>query len=456
MIDPLSQYYRSPRPRVQFRSRDCASGPKGYFRFGQNALCYGPFSRTQVAVSNASLLADALLDVSSSADTIQLPFDPSQVADNLRQEIYADDRRSSVVVACMAKLYYFIRPCLWVNLRRRLQKLHFSGWEKIQFPRWPVDCSVDELHKELMLLQLRASGMDRIPFIWFWPDGARSCVIMTHDVETRTGRDFCGQLMDCNDRFRMKASFQIIPEERYSVEQAFLDSIRDRGFEIVVHDLNHDGHLFKDRSIFLERVAKINAYGKAFGAKGFRAGVLYRRQSWFDSLDFSYDMSVPNVAHLDPQRGGCCTVMPYSVGHLTELPVTTTQDYTLFHIMSDYSIDLWKRQIKQIMANHGLISFIVHPDYVVGKREMAVYESLLECLNAWRDEGALWAPTPGEVDDWWRKRAKMDLVQTADGWSIVGPGCARARVAFAREEAGQLVYELAGTTGQIGPSVAPR
>ena len=81
-------------------------------------------------------------------------------------------------------------------------------------------------------------------------------------------------------------------------------------------------------------------------AKGFRAGVLYRKQLWYDALDFEYDMSVPNVAHLDPQRGGCCTVMPYFLGNLLELPVTTTQDYCLFNILNDYSINLWERQIE--------------------------------------------------------------------------------------------------------------
>jgi hypothetical protein len=32
-------------------------------------------------------------------------------------------------------------------------------------------------------------------------------------------------------------------------------------------------------------------------------------------LCFAYDMSIPNVAHLDPQRGGCCTIMPF-IAHI--------------------------------------------------------------------------------------------------------------------------------------------
>ena len=43
--------------------------------------------------------------------------------------------------------------------------------------------------------------------------------------------------MDIDDSFGIKASFQIIPEERYSVSPEFLESIRQRQFEVVVHDL---------------------------------------------------------------------------------------------------------------------------------------------------------------------------------------------------------------------------
>jgi len=132
----------------------------------------------------------------------------------------------------------------------------------------------------------------------------------------------------------------VVPEGRYEVSAAFVKGIRDRGFEVNIQDLNHDGNLFRDQEEFRRRAREINRYGEAYGAKGFRAAVLYRNLDWFDALKFSFDMSVPNVAHLDPQRGGCCTVMPYFVGDILEIPVTTTQDSALFHLLNEYSLDL--------------------------------------------------------------------------------------------------------------------
>lgn len=270
-----------------------------------------------------------------------------------------------------------------------------------------------------------------MPFIWFWPDGAQGCAMMTHDVETTTGRDFCGNLMDLNDTFRIKSAFNIVPESRYAVSPEFIRMIRNRGFEVNVHDLNHDGHLFDEREEFLRRAKRINAYAKQFGSSGFRSGVLYRNQDWFDALDFSYDMSVPNVAHLDPQEGGCCTVMPYFIGDILELPLTATQDYTLFHILDEYSLGLWEQQMRLILEANGLISFIIHPDYIIQKRAQDAYKDLLGTLTRLREEAGVWIALPGEVNRWWRARSKMEIFYEDGAWRIEGENSERAQVAYA-------------------------
>lgn len=442
MNKSLVQYYRCPENYDQFVAPFVLAAESTYFRFGRDLTCYGTYDCHPSAKSPSDPLEDALQDVAMESGNVHLSFSPTEVIDNLRCERYVDDWRYDNALSVLPGIYYLVRPLLHVNIRRHLQKLYLRGWDKIPFPRWPVDTSVDGLLERLLLLSIRASGVEQIPFIWFWPDGAPSCAIMTHDVETAAGRDFSASLMDIDDSFGIKASFQVIPEERYAVTREFLSSIRDRGFEVIVHDLNHDGHLYRTRQQFLARVAKINAYGKEYGANGFRAGVLYRKQVWYDALDFSYDMSVPNVAHLDPQRGGCCTVMPYFIGNILELPVTTVQDYTLFNILGEYSTNLWKRQIEIIIRKHGLMSFIVHPDYISGTRERGIYEELLFDLARLREEKGIWTALPGEVNRWWRQRAKMLLIEDDGVWRIEGEGAGRARIAFASEKDGDLIFTL--------------
>jgi len=123
--------------------------------------------------------------------------------------------------------------------------------------------------------------------------------------------------------------------------------------------------------------------------------------------------------------------MPFFIGKILELPLTTIQDYSLFHVLNDYSIDLWTQQLGLIADAHGLASFIVHPDYIIEKRARATYQALLEHVAQMREAKKLWIALPREVDRWWRERSQMQVVGDGSHWRIEGIGHERARLAFA-------------------------
>jgi len=450
----LSDYYRIPEGLLGRVAISNLPGDVGFFRFGPNVVCYGRCASGVSAKIKNSLLHDASLSVRFNGTELQLPFDPAQVTENLRHERYMRDlvpgRERFVTQEWIRKAYYFVRTFLPISARRHLQRAYFNDWQSRPFPAWPVDFTVDTLHEEFLRLSMLAAGVERVPFIWFWPDDAPNSLIMTHDVETRAGRNFTSQLMDLDESYGFKASFQVIPENRYEVPDKYVQEIRKRGFEFNIHDLNHDGHLYQEREEFLRRAKKINAYGHQYHAKGFRAGAMYRMLDWYDAYEFSYDMSLTNVAHLEPRRGGCCTVFPFFIGRILELPLTTAQDYSVIHILNDYSIDLWKRQLDLIRQRNGLMSFITHPDYLTNRRARKVYEMLLEYIRQMITREKVWAALPGEVDQWWRARSQMKILRKGSCWEIEGPEAERARIAFAVVKDDRLVYEVAGTHDQEG------
>jgi hypothetical protein len=438
----LTDYYRCPEGVADLGPEGKINGLKGFFRFGPDAVCYGQAVGTTRPYVNGNLF-DASNAVQVGQNRVSLPFDVDQVLNNLRYERYVSSRDSWLDAEWTKDVYYRLRPFLPVALRKHLQRIYLRGWQSRTFPSWPVDRSVDVLSEELLALSLRASKREKLPFIWFWPEGHRACAILTHDIETKAGRDLTAKLMDVDEAFGFKASIQVVPEKRYTVSPGFLDTIRSRGFEINVHGLDHDGNLFQDRAAFLERAKRINEYAVLFGARGFRSPTMYRNVDWLQDLNFSYDMSVPNVARLEPQQGGCCTVMPYFLpGGMLELPLTTTQDYTIFNVLNDYSISLWKQQIDVIVKGHGLVSLIVHPDYVFSSRAQDVYRQLLDEVRTLQSNAGVWVALPGEVDRWWRQRHQMKLVQSGGAWTIEGPGSDRAKVAYACLDKGHLVYEV--------------
>lgn len=453
----LVDQFRCPELCLRFDCPASDCSPEGFFRFGDDIVCFAGSPTVPLAKTASQPLHDALGDMRYESSRCVLPFDPVRVLDNLRWERYARNPESvgndHSLDRLIKRAYYGARPFLPVQVRRHLQSLHLSGRRNTPFPNWPVDRTADRFLEKLLVLSIRARGLDRIPFIWFWPEGHSGAAIMTHDVEMPAGVKCCSALMDIDEGYGIRSSFQLVPEERYTTPGALLEEIRVRGFEINVHDLNHDGRLYWKREEFLRRAAKINSYARTLGANGFRAGALYRNLDWYDAFEFSYDMSVPNVGHLDPQAGGCCTVMPYFIGRILELPVTATQDYSLFHILGEYTTELWVRQINLILNGHGLISFIVHPDYLKERRARATYSALLDYLSRLRSQVGLWTALPGEVNEWWRARSQMRLVQEGDSWRIEGPRKEHARLAYASLDGDSVRFTI-GTSVASG-NVAP-
>lgn len=444
----LLESYRCPAECLQnFETGKGIAKEPGYFRQGTEAVFFGRYRPSvETSKDRAQEIGHAHEPVVE-GNRVVLSFDPDEVIDNLRLERYPS-ARFGWKERFLKAIYYELRLFLSERMRVSIQKLRAAGWEHRRFPRWPVDTAVEDLCEDLLGCALRTSGVQSIPFVWFWPAGASGCVLMTHDIETTRGVAFCGELMKTDLEFGMPASFQIVPEERYRVEPEFLDGLRKNGFEVCVQDLNHDGRLFDDRNEFLRRIARINEYGRSFQTRGYRTGALYRKPEWYGDFDFSFDMTIPNVAPLDPQRGGCCTVRPYFIGKILEIPLTTVQDYTLFNILQQPTIDLWKQQVETILSRNGLASFIVHPDYIRRPERLAVYRQLLEYLRAIGEQRNLWFARPSEIDAWWRARSLMEVVRKGDGWKIEGEGAERAVLAFASLVEGKVVYRLAAGSAQ--------
>ncbi len=450
-IQNLIDRYRIPESLAQCSYEDHLSGAEGFFQFGKDTICFGRCTSGRVASSPAAPLHDASVNMLLNGHGPFLPFAPDEIVDNLlRERAFAPYGRSFFKSAVRAT-YYALRPILYKDIRKHFQRTYMNAQSKAGFPTWPLDSTVDHMLENLLAIAMQAQGVRSAPFIWFWPNGCSSAAILTHDVETTKGRDFCQRLMDMEEKAGFRSSFQLIPEQRYSIPQEFLASLRDRGFEINVHDLNHDGRLFVEHEKFLHRAKSINQYARSMGARGFRSGAMYRNLNWIGALDVDYDMSVPNVGSWEAQFGGCCTVMPYFIGQILELPLNTVQDYVLFEMWGKFSIDIWKKQVSLIHEKHGLISFLIHPDYVTEPRPLEVYQQLLDFIRQFRDQENVWCALPGEVNDWWRQRAQMVLVDDGHGsWRIEGPGSERARLAFAEVQDYSIVYRVTeGNTSRM-------
>ncbi len=97
--------------------------------------------------------------------------------------------------------------------------------------------------------------------------------------------------MEVDRKWGFRSSFNFIPEGKYRVSKEMRDELTQNGFEVGVHDLRHDGKLYRGRSEFDTNASRINRYLKEWGVVGFRSGFMFHNLEWLHDLEIQYDAS---------------------------------------------------------------------------------------------------------------------------------------------------------------------
>jgi len=242
------------------------TGSEGFFKLGDLRL-YGRANGGSTSSGPSENLSSIDCLVRDGNGSAALPFDPTEIINNLRFEKYASaastqNSRITDNQSLSRRLYYAIRPLLPVKVRKHLQRIALQDWSKITFPAWPVDTTVEDFVDWLWIRIFQVTGTKQIPFIWYWPKSFSSCAIMTHDVETGVGQDFCVTMLKIEQEYGIKSAFELVPEVRYEISQDVMEAIRREGSEVCVHGLNHDGKLFSSEELFRSRAKAINQYAE--------------------------------------------------------------------------------------------------------------------------------------------------------------------------------------------------
>ena len=102
----LVQYYRCPEVYGRFQTKESFSGTPKYFRFGKDVICYGTYFGQSEPPDPTGAVFDASLGVELKDGRISLPFDPSEVIDNLRCEKYVKTWRYKKPLSILTDIYF--------------------------------------------------------------------------------------------------------------------------------------------------------------------------------------------------------------------------------------------------------------------------------------------------------------------------------------------------------------
>jgi len=318
--------------------------------------------------------------------------------------------------------YYRIKNLIPAAVRHRLNSAAIKMRSKREFPRWPCESALIDYWRDWLRMSLHSLNKTDAWHIGFWPDGMKSCIVLTHDVEAPLGMSRMEQMADLEERYNFRSSWNL-PLAQYEIDWKLVDRLRNRGFEFGAHGLSHDGRLFRSESDFSELAPLLQERARTHGLNGFRAPSTLRRAEWISRLSFDFDCSFSDSDPYEPQPGGTCSVFPFFLAHMVELPYTMPQDHTLIHLLHRSPMQIWGMKAKWIESLGGMILTLVHPDYCGTGQNLDEYETLLKQLNNYQ---SAWRALPSEVSAWWRCRDQMKLTVRGDFPSIEGPGSERA------------------------------
>ena len=354
-------------------------------------------------------------------------------------------------------LFYAVKPVIprraQIFLRRQLATHKRKKYSHI----WPIDPS-----------------SAAPPVGWQgWPQGKKFALVLSHDVDGRKGYDNCLKLAELEEKLGFRSNFNFVPECYGQISLGLLDELRSRGFEVAVHGLKHDGRLFLSKSIFDRQAARINAYLKKWKTEGFTSPSMLHNLDWTGALNIKYSISTFDTDPFEPQPDGVGTIFPfvvykksaqhsacplelrrqpdYSTGAVSsqlpsppsegstsdlrrlssvlcplssaqaseidsffiEMPYTVPQDSTLFVILRDMTIDIWKRKLDWIAEKGAMALLNTHPDYMNDKgrwgREEYPMRFFEEFLHYVREEyeGQYWHVLTKEIASFWREKVVM-------------------------------------------------
>jgi glycosyltransferase involved in cell wall biosynthesis len=313
------------------------------------------------------------------------------------------------------RLYYGLKPYLPWRVRMGLRRILARKQRRAGTAIWPVN-----------------DVAARTPEDWpGWPDGKKFAFVLTHDVESPGGLAKCRRLAELDRELGFHSSFNFVPEGSYTVPPALRTWLTEGGFEVGVHDFNHDGRLFISRRGFSRKASRINHYLHEWGSAGFRSAFMLRNLGWLHELDIRYDSSTFDTDPFELQSRGTETIFPFwipkppvspesetpasdlhpgkpgvaiSRGGYIELPYTLPQDSTLFLLLRETSPAIWNRKLDWIAEHGGMALVNVHPDYLQLEGEpassrtypVAYYVEFLKHVRQCHG-GAFWQHLPREL-----------------------------------------------------------
>ena len=144
---------------------------------------------------------------------------------------------------------------------------------------------------------------------------------------------------------------------------------------------------------------------------------MHNNLDWIHELNIEYDASTFDTDPFEPQPDGVNTIYPFWVKNnsnqsgYVDLPYTLPQDFTLFILLREKNINIWKLKLDWVANNGGMVLLNTHPDYMSFEDNtlkyyqypVKFYKQFLDYLK-YKYDGKYWHVLPREMAMFCKKK----------------------------------------------------
>jgi glycosyltransferase involved in cell wall biosynthesis len=146
---------------------------------------------------------------------------------------------------------------------------------------------------------------------------------------------------------------------------------------------------------------------------------MQHRLAWMHKLGCDYDASTFDVDPFEPQPDGVSTIFPFWVpgdgnSGFVELPYSIVQDFSLFKVLGEKNIDIWKQKLDWVAEHGGMALINTHPDYMCFEGDpardeypVAFYDEFLRYVRE-KYGDTCWHALPREVSRYYRQAIPIE------------------------------------------------
>ena len=162
-------------------------------------------------------------------------------------------------------------------------------------------------------------------------------------------------------RLGFRSSFNFVPEGEYDTPSSLRSFLADHGFEVGVHDLHHDGTLYRSKAEFSAAAKCINEHLRALAGGRIQIRVYVPQPRMAKRTQRAVrrlEHSTPTPSSLSQTAG---PIFPFWVGRsdkrrLRRTAIYAASGFNPFPGLGPETNDIWKRKLDWVARHGGMAS----------------------------------------------------------------------------------------------------